>query len=389
MTSAVEERPADTAPATEERPTHLAKCGECAQAVRFRPTATGASFVLVDAAPEASYGIGEHGRPLCPDGHGEMTIADDQLKPVPEAFANAQAMLQQAEREAGDGQPVQRTLPGVVPAFNYAGCFKELEDQAVLVTALESEHETDAKVARESKKKLEDAKDLLVAMTLKFRDRRRAKGPDPEETGARSPRLVKCTWEATHPDEHCPLCNQDEEYVSPMVLQEVFGNVAALPPADAEAHVESVERLNTWLETRETVDALEAIYTFIADDVITGWTSDERKAVTLYADQELDGTSGTADPNAALLERPSVLGRPHIPAAAVRTGDGDGYEPQICSVCEAVLPREHDTDAFQLTDLVGVDCSGKAPKAKGPDHHYPEKRKVPAKKAGKATGAKK
>jgi hypothetical protein len=163
-----------------------------------------------------------------------------------------------------------------------------------------------------------------------------------------------------------------------MVLEEVFGNVDKLPPADAEAHVDKVDQLLIWLEVRETLEALEAIDTFISDRVITDWTAEERKAVTLYADQQLDLKNGLEPMvESDRLDRPTVLGRPHIPARV----DADGV--QVCSICTVRIPREANDDPYRESDLVGVDCAGKAPKATGPDHHYPDtgKKKAPAKGA--------
>jgi hypothetical protein len=113
----------------DDDPVHLAKCAECATAVRFRPNVTGTGFVLVDADPDATFGVGEHGRPVCPNGHGEMSIADDQLKSATEAFTDAQGMLLRAEAEASSA-PVQGDLPGIIPAFNFQGAYLELETKA-------------------------------------------------------------------------------------------------------------------------------------------------------------------------------------------------------------------------------------------------------------------
>jgi hypothetical protein len=121
MTTAVAERPVEATAA--ERPIHLAKCAECAQAVKFQPTASGASFLLVDADPEATFGIGEHGRPMCPDGHGEMEIADDQLKPAAEAFRE----VARTHGRAAATPPVQRIAPGRVAPVQLRGRYAELD----------------------------------------------------------------------------------------------------------------------------------------------------------------------------------------------------------------------------------------------------------------------
>jgi hypothetical protein len=255
----------------------------------------------------------------------------------------------------------------------------ELEQQAVIVEARQKDYEDDARVAKDSKKAWDEAEEKFTKMALEFRRRRQAKDDpiDAPDTAARSPRLVKCTWEAKHADERCPLCNEDEP-ISPMVLEEIYGNIDKLPPADAEAHVDKVDLFLIRLEVRETLEALEAIDTFIPDRVITDWTSEERKAVTLYADQQLDLKNGLEPMvESDRLDRPTVLGRPHIPARV----DADGV--QVCTICTVRIPREANDDPYRESDLVGVDCAGKAPKATGPDHHYPDtgKKKAPAKGA--------
>jgi hypothetical protein len=360
--------PLDTTPA-DDRPVHLAKCDECGHTVRFRPSATGAGFVLVDAG-DATYGVGEAGRPICPDGHGEMAVADDQLKPAAEAFAEV------AARQAVS-EPVQRTLPGVGSVFNYSGCMNELEDQALLVRVLEDEQKEAARAATDAQKRLKDAKDKLVAMTLTFRDRRRAKeapGPDPKETGARSPRLVKCTWEALHADAVCPLCGPDQ---NPILIEQYLGNPGALPPSDAEAHVDAVAQYLTACEIDETREALEALDTYIGADVIGEWTAEERASVRAYVDQQELIKAATLGPGVDRLERPKVLGTPHLPAVLV-----DGI--QTCAMCNEVLPLDDDHEAYEVTDLVGTDCRRK-PQAE--PHRYPQtgkKKKTTARSRGKS-----
>jgi hypothetical protein len=381
--NAVDELPPETAaaPADEhdqrdERPIHLAKCAECAEAVRYRPSVSGASFTLVDDAPGASYGIGEHGRPLCPGGHGEMTIADDQLKPAHEAVAEVIA-------KQADTVPVQRSLPGVVPVFNFEGAYKELEDKAVEVDALHREYQLRAEDARDAKKRWDGAAELYTKMALEFRRRRQAKVPSDDAPPARSPRLVKCTWEAQHADETCPLCNEND-FVSPMVLAEVFGNVDTLPPADAEAHVADVEKLPRGLETRETVRRARRRLNIVHPRSPSIDRLDGRGA---------EGRHSSGRPAARHQER-RYRGRR---ASSARAADGArqaaraprsanddaGYEPQRCSICDTVLPRENNCDPLRGHRLRRRRLHRQAPKAKGTGHHYPAK----GKKKSAAKGA--
>lgn len=359
----------DLAPAREIDPIHLAKCSECASAVKYQPTTSGTSFTVVEG--EGTYGIGENGRPLCPNGHGEMAIADDQLKPVPEAFADAQAMLLAAE-----GGPTQASLPGVFPPFNFEGAFKEIVDQARNVERLKADYDDAKEEAASAKKALDKAAELLMSMTLEFERRRRDKTAEPPSAPPvePSPRLVKCTWEAAHPNDPCPLCGEKRDE---FLIAQLIPNPSALPPSDAEAHVEAVDRYLVSREVYETQQSLEAIDTYVSDEIVQGWTSDERKAVTLYADQQDDLKNNIAQSDdAPRLERPKVLGRPHVPEDPHTLDEG----PQRCSICNKVLPKAEGSYLYAVTDLVGVDCIGKAA-AEG--HHYPEKKKA-GKKSGKA-----
>jgi hypothetical protein len=73
-----------------ETQTHLARCADCDFSVRYQPSSSGAGFTLLDS--DAALGIGDNGRPVCPEGHGEMELADDRL-PAAEAIAHAAEQL--------------------------------------------------------------------------------------------------------------------------------------------------------------------------------------------------------------------------------------------------------------------------------------------------------
>lgn len=342
-------------PEPDEPATHLAKCAECASAVRYRPL--GAGFSLVDDDGLTTFGVGPHGRPMCPNGHGEMAIADDQLKPAAEAFAEVSQRLH-------DAAPVQAALPGVLPVFNFQGAYMELEEQALRVESLRKAHEDDAKTARESKKAWDSAELLYTNMAIEFRRRRCEKTselPDVPEP-ATGPRLVKCTWESAHPGERCPMCNHE---VVDAVLDRLVGSTREA--TDAEAHIDEVDALLAGLDLEVIVDALQAIDTYIDSGEIASWSKEDRDAVLTWAETTLDKRDKD---DVTIPARPAVLGKPHIPAAAV-----EGI--QRCSVCEEPLVRSSNpSDAYQLTDYVGTDCKGAH--AKG--HRYPARGK---KKAGK------
>lgn len=382
MNSAVEE-PAVSEPVhiPEERPVHLARCGdpECAIAVKFKPSASGASFILVDADPEASFGVGENGRPVCPNGHGEMTIADDALKPAAEAFAEAQQQLDAAAPR----------LPFPVPAFNYEGVLHALLTKRHEIAGFEKKVEDRKEALKRAKDELDDANTQLGRMLDQFerdeqdrkheqeRRARQAEGGHPDGTT-----LVRCEWERQHAGEKCPLCGGD---ANAFVVKAILGDPEKLAAQDAVAHLEDVERFLTGLEVDETREALGIIDAYIDAAAIAEWTPEDRKAVTLWADYQFDLANAneiapetTANPPT----RPTILGKPHIPAPQI----GDGL--QRCSICDEVLRREPDTDPYQVTDLVDTDCSGKAPEA---THHYPvtSKKKPAAKAAAKKKTSKK
>lgn len=140
-------------------PVHQGRCTGCDFAVRFRSLPSGAGFTLVGS--EAALGIGEHGRPLCPNGHGELEIADDKI-PAAEAIGQVADKLAAAEQ-----QPLFEQ-----PPFNTDGAYLELERLAVEADRLLRIWEDAARTAKESKGLYESAAKLQVAAALEFRRRR-------------------------------------------------------------------------------------------------------------------------------------------------------------------------------------------------------------------------
>ncbi len=343
-------------------PIHLAKCAECASAVRYRPNVTGTGFFLVDDAPDAAFGVGDNGRPVCPNGHGEMEIADDKI-PAADAFSEVAAM-QQAQ---------QRSLPGLFKPFNFESVFKEIVEQAQRVERLKSEHDAAKEEAASAKKNLDKGAELLMSMTLEFERRRREK---PDEAAAAAAAIPACTWSERHAGETCPLCSGE---TVPIVVHQYLGDASKLAAPSAVAHIDDVEKLLLGQAIDEVVEALENVGTFITAEVIATWTDGERTAATAYANALLDKSANALD--VVLPDRPEVLGTPHIPVAAV------GGEPQVCQFCEVVLRAadDEDHDPFKVTDYIGTDCRRKPVDAA----RYPEtkaSKKKPA--AAKAKGAK-
>jgi len=340
-----------------DRPAHLARCAECTTEVQFKPSITGSSFTLVEGLDQ-TFGVGPNGRPICPHGHGEMAIADDQS----DQFQSAHDAFTEAADRLADA--VQRDLPGVVPPFNYAGAFGEIVDQARQVEALKSDYDEKKQDAADAKKSLDKAAELLMKMTLEFERRRLAKDPSDEAPTFAAP-SQPCAWKAKHPDADCPICDVT---VPTFEQTSHLGDLTALAPKDASGHADDVEKLLLGMEVYELQQAFEKIDTYIPDAVIREWSSDDRKAAIVWADRQDDLINGVAqadDPDAPA--RPDVLGKPHVPEDPL-TAEG----PQRCSICEAVLPKADGSYLYAVTDLVGTDCSGKAPVA---GHHYPDKKK--------------
>jgi hypothetical protein len=346
-----------TEPQPEEIPTgeppshkpvqHEARCGECGGSIRFQLTTSGHGLMVLDRRGydiEQSFSISTGGGPLCPNGHGEMELADEQL-PASEAFALAQEKLAEA---AGHTQP---SLPGVVMPFNFQGAYLELEEKAVEVDRLHDEYKALAEEAREAKKAWEKAAELHVRMGIELRRRRKAKEGQPAEdlldaSEREQTNLVACLFEQRNQGQACPVCRSED-----------------LKPAtarDSEAHLEEVAEVLDVRSATEVSDALEFIDILVPILTIRGWSPEDRAAVLEWATH---GDSSQVRP-----ERPKVLGTGHIASKPI-----DG-EPQACTQCDAVLIAlpEDGSSANYYTEglIIGVDCAGRA---KTDGHHYPKR----------------
>lgn len=307
---------------------HLARCATCGNSVRFKPLASGFGFSLPDPV-DATYGVGPEGRPECPNGHGEMAIADDQM-PADDAIDQVREQL-----AGGPMEPLQGTLPGIVPAFNYQGAYLDLEQKAVEVDRLKSEWETDKEAAAASKKAWEKAAELYTKMALEFQRRRREK----VDTGSAIADLdtSRCAWEQAHPDAHCPQCTDEKN--------------------QAPEHVAEIEAWLLGESVDSVVDALDSQAMWVKPEVIREWTQEQRDEIEAWAKAAVEG----ADPMPA---RPAVLGTMHVAGAV--TDD----EPQTCTQCDLII--NSGIDNFPAGTLVGIDCKGKPKEA----HRYPKPRKA-------------
>lgn len=352
MTTAVEQQdtitdpppPAAAEEVQTEQVTHLARCLECDALVKFQPSASGASFIVLDT--EISYGISSNGLPMCPNGHGEMTVADEQL-PADEAIT-------QVAQRLDDEEPQQGTLPGIVPPFNYQGAYLELEEKALEVDRLHHDYVDAAAEAKDAKKAWDKAAETYTKMALELRRRRREKVDKGEAIASVDP--DRCAFQQLHPDTPCPVCTATD---LPF----------AAAPKDAAEHAQQAEGL---LRDREVVAVEEALFenlTFIERETIRGWTDDERAAVKAYA----DAWSAQDEP---MPPRPDVLGKNHV-AGPEREG-----EPQVCTQCDAVI-AEGGLDTYPQDALVGTTCPGKPVEAQ----RYPKRHG--AKKTKKSSAKKK
>ena len=280
---------------------HLARCATCDFSVRYSPSSNGHGFVLLDS--DRALGIGDDGRPICPNGHGEMGIADDRL-PIEQAIG-------QVAEQLNAHQP---RLPGIVPAFNYAGAYLELETMSVEADRLHRIWEEDARQAKDSKTQWEEASKRRDKAALEFRRRRLDKG------------------------EAVNIPTDIDEPAAP--------DYAAL-----------------W-------DAVNAAGQFLLPGTIEAWSDEERAEVLAWtADQKLD--------------RPTVLGKPHVAPSCYVSETNDGgqtsVEFQLCTQCdERILTITDGVKPYDTGALVGTNCKGKP--AKEPARQLPKRGKKKAAK---------
>jgi hypothetical protein len=323
----------------EERPVHMARCADCDHAVRFRPNSSGTGFFLVGT--EELYGVGALGRPVCPNGHGEMELADDRL-PIEQAMEQAAEKLAEPQR-----------LPYPSPPFNYEGALHEIFEMEQANAILEAKFNDADERRKKAKAALDDGRSKLSALigTLQEREQDRlheiarreaAKAAGhPEETN-----LVRCAWEQAHPDETCPLCSSPAEAEHYKLADTA---------RESSLHVEAVERL-VYLQYTDVIIALmDYLGIVLSADVVNGWSVEDRTAVKEWAETPIDQQGA----------RPAILGTAHV-AADFTTSEavpGDTY--QSCVECGARLLTYKTGDdegasfePYPAGTLVGTDCEG-------------------------------
>jgi hypothetical protein len=332
----------DTPPPPNGAPIHLARCIECDYTVRYRPLPSGAGFVQIDDTDRA-LGVGDNGRPVCPNGHGEMELADDRL-PIEQAMEQANEQL--------DAQP--QRLPYPSPPFNYEGALHEIFEMEKENAILESKFNDADERRKKAKAALDDGRSKLSALigTLQEREQDRlheiarreaAKAAGhPEETN-----LVRCAWEQAHPDETCPLCSEG-----------MNGSTAR----DSAMHVDEVDRFIYVAETTEIIGLAEDAGIRLSADVVNAWSVEDRAAVAAWAEVK----NGLADEPEGGNVRPAILGTAHVAADFTTSEAKPGDTYQSCRECDARIwsvktgenADETLTGGYPPGTLVGTDCAG-------------------------------
>lgn len=324
-------------PPIDERPVHLARCADCGHSVPFRPNSTGTGFVLVGT--EATYGAGDNGRPICPDGHGEMEIADDRL-PIEQAIEQAAARI----------DATTQRLPFPSPPFNYEGVLHALCEKRHTIATLEKRVEDRRDLLKKAKDDLDEANKKLGKMLDQFerdeQDRLAEIARREAATAAGHPadtNLVSCVWEQAHPDESCPVC------LDPV---EAEGAGCGDTARDSSLHIEAVERFIHQGQTNVIVDALnDGAHIVIPEATVSAWSEEDRVAVLAWA--------GAPDAS----PRPAILGTAHVADSSTTSEAAPGDTFQCCRECGARL-LSHPTgsgDSFEpypAGTLVGTDCDG-------------------------------
>jgi hypothetical protein len=127
-----------------------AECVTCGATITYEHLTSGAAFTIVRTGgvePDAVFGVGAHGRPMCPHGHGEMAPRDP---PTPD----------------------QRALFDLEKPFNFEGAYLEVELLTVEVDRLAHVAAEDKKVAKASADAWASTATSLHTLTLELRRRR-------------------------------------------------------------------------------------------------------------------------------------------------------------------------------------------------------------------------
>jgi hypothetical protein len=330
--------PTPTPPPTNGAAVHLARCASCDYSVRYRPLASFGGFTLADET-DLLLGIGDNGRPVCPNGHGEMELADDRL-PIDQAMEHVNEKLAEPQR-----------LPYPSPPFNYEGALHEIFEMEQANAILEAKFNDADERRKKAKTALDDGRSKLSALigTLQEREQDRlhevarreaaAAAGHPEETN-----LVRCAWEQAHPDEYCPLCSSPAEAEHYKLTDTA---------RDSSLHLEAVDRLLYLQDTDSIIALMDHLGIVLSVDVVNGWSVEDRAAVKAWAEMPIEAQGA----------RPAILGTAHVAADPIESESTGGDTYQCCTECGARIlsvktGSGEPLDPYPGGTLVGTDCAG-------------------------------
>lgn len=154
---------------------HRAVCAECKAHVTYALLASGHGFMVLESSePELVFGVGESGQPVCPHGHGEMQLADEQIPAV-------DAISQVAEQV--NGSPEQRALFDTRKPFNMAGALDAIAEKNRAVKWAHDRYEESKADTADAKKTWEREAKQLQELIDELESRRQAKETAAEEGG--------------------------------------------------------------------------------------------------------------------------------------------------------------------------------------------------------------
>lgn len=171
----------------DESPVHLARCAECKAGVTYQLSANGFGIIVVERFNMDVFetlGMGANRIPLCPHGHGEMRLEDENTLPIGEALAQV----------AGESQPALFELS---KPFNFEDAWIAVAEKAEEVKTIAGIYERDAATAKQSKKDLEAAESTLRAMIATLDDRRLQKARETAQRAADADSLESLSVRAT------------------------------------------------------------------------------------------------------------------------------------------------------------------------------------------------
>jgi hypothetical protein len=288
---------------------------------------------------------------------GGLEISDDAeelpIEPEPPAESSTisayEAITQAAAQvNDNDAEPQQLALMDTSKPFNFEGCWMEIENKQGEIDELARIHEDDARKARDSKKKLDEAHTLLGKMIDTYRARRIQKQKEAELRAEREASGAICAFERDE-KKPCLICRQDSPALAVAALDEmgiVFTDrwSEAHRRAGQDVELTDLEALMDLSSIELVAQALELGDWYVTIQEVEEWSIDERQQALRWVDR---GTP--AD------DRPTVAGLPHVAGVA-------NAKEQTCRACGETLHvfthDEHDSPSYPTGSLIGTSCPG-------------------------------